>query len=62
MKKKKEKEDKPGLYKFIRTHKYWYEVQAKNEDEAYEKVQTQWAGAYKKMLLSDFVLDKEEVE
>lgn len=59
MKKKKEKEDKPGLYRFTRTHKYWYEVQAKNKDEAYEKVKSVWAGDYKKMNLGDFVLDKE---
>jgi hypothetical protein len=55
----KEKEDKPGLYRFVRTHKYWYEVQAKNKDEAYKKVQSVWAGDYKKIQLSDFVFDKE---
>ena len=48
----------PQVYRYKRTHVYYYEVVANDVKTANEQVRRTWAGSYKDMKLSDYELVK----
>ena len=48
----------PSIYKYKRTHVYYYEVTANNAKDAQKALQKVWAGNYTGLDLSDYVLVK----
>ena len=48
----------PSIYKYKRTHVYYYEVTANNAKDAQKALQKVWAGNYTNLELSDYVLVK----
>jgi hypothetical protein len=46
------------VYRYKRTHVYYYEVVANDAKSANELIRKSWAGSYKDMELSDYVLVK----
>ena len=48
----------PQVYRYKRTHVYYYEVVANDVKTANEQVRKVWAGSYKDMKLSDYELIK----
>ena len=48
----------PSIYKYKRTHVYYYEVTANNLKDAQKALQKVWAGNYTNLDLSDYVLVK----
>jgi len=46
------------IYRYKRTHVYYYEVVANDAKSANELIRKSWAGSYKDMELSDYVLVK----
>jgi hypothetical protein len=48
----------PQVYRYKRTHVYYYEVVANDVKTANEQVRKVWAGSYKDMKLSDYELVK----
>ena len=48
----------PSIYKYKRTHVYYYEVTANNLKDAQKALQKVWAGNYTGLDLSDYVLVK----